>query len=69
MATYKEVQAHVKSRYGYLPKSCWIADIKASHGRTNRISPNRIDPMVRLHPCPPNKRDGLEAAMKSFGMV
>ena len=28
MATYKEIQAYVKEKYGFQPKTCWIAHMK-----------------------------------------
>jgi hypothetical protein len=32
MLTYREIQKITKSRFGFVPKTCWIADIKAEHG-------------------------------------
>lgn len=31
MATYKEIQDHVRHTRNFVPKTCWIADIKAAH--------------------------------------
>ena len=30
MATYKQIQDWVKKQYGFVPKTCWIADVKPS---------------------------------------
>lgn len=41
MATYKQIQNHVKQKYGFIPKTCRIADIKSQHGLTIRVAHNR----------------------------
>ena len=69
MATYREIQEWVKATHGFVPKTCWIADVKSSHGLTNGSAPNRINPDRREHPCPPTKRMAIEAALQHFGMT
>ncbi|MCL6545556.1 MAG: hypothetical protein K6T61_10035 [Bryobacteraceae bacterium] len=69
MATYPEIQMEVRRRFGYTPKTCWIAHVKAIHGLTRGISPNRIDPHRRKHPCPPNKRADIEEVLRYFKMI
>ena len=69
MATYRQIQNRVKAAAGYVPKTCWIADIKAQHGLTARKAPNRFSPTSREYPCPPNKKGSIEAAMRHFGMI
>jgi hypothetical protein len=59
MATYKEIQAETKRQCGFVPKTCWIADVKAELGLISRQAANRIDPLGRKHPCPPAKRSCL----------
>ena len=59
MATYKTIQAEAKRQLGFVPKTCWIADIKAELGLMSRLAANRVDPNGRRHPCPPAKRPGL----------
>ncbi len=68
MATYKQIQDHVRQRNGYVPKTCWIADIKSQHGLTTRRAPNRQS-NKRVHPCPVNKRADIEATFRHFGMI
>ncbi len=63
MPTYKEVQARVKAVHGFVPKTCWIAHVKAMHGLTGRTAPNRISANRRIHPCPPDKQMAIEAAL------
>jgi len=59
MATYKEIQDETKRRFGFVPNTCWIADVKAELGLISRQAANRIDPRGRKHPCPPEKRSDL----------
>jgi len=68
MATYKEIQKYVKQRYGYTPKTCWIAHVKALHNLTGGPDPNRRNPK-RAHPCPVNKKRDIEEALRHFGMI
>jgi hypothetical protein len=69
MATYRQIQEQVKAVAGYVPKTCWIADVKAQHRLTERQAPNRQSPTIRAYPCPPDKRSSIEAAMRHFGMI
>jgi len=68
MATYKQIQGWVKKNYGFIPKTCWIADIKSKAGLKMRKAPNRIG-SERLYPCPPEKEESIHAALRHFGMI
>jgi len=68
VATYRQIQERVKSQAGFVPQTCWIADVKAGRGLTSDIAPNRIDPHARVKPCPEGKRRAIEAALDYFGM-
>jgi hypothetical protein len=69
MATYKDIQSRVKKKQGFEPKTCWIADVKASFGLATRQAPNRINSSRREVPCPPDKRAAIEEALRDFGMI
>jgi hypothetical protein len=69
MATYKEIQARVKQHGGFVPKTCWIADVKSQYGLTTRQAPNRFSPVSREQPCPPERRAAIERALSHFGMI
>ncbi|PYD74999.1 hypothetical protein [Novacetimonas pomaceti] len=69
MATYQQVQDWIRARDGFAAKSCWIAHILSDHGKTRRQANNRIDPNQRKHPCPPEKRPVIEAALRHFKMI
>jgi hypothetical protein len=69
VATYKQIQDRVKAEHGFVPKTCWIVDVKSSYGLTMRQAPNRFSENSREYPCPPQKRPAIEAAMKFYGMI
>lgn len=67
--TYKNIQIIVKNRYGFVPKSCWIAHILSDYSKTTRQSHNRIDINKRKYPCPDNKRPFIETILKEVGNI
>jgi hypothetical protein len=68
MATYKEIQIWVKQKYGFLPKTCWIAHVKHMSGLPMRNAPNRQGP-ERVAPCPPEKVEPIRSALIHFGVI
>ena len=68
MATYKEIQHYVKSNYGYVPKSCWIAHCKEMSGLAPRRSPRRYGER-RVYPCPPERKATIVEAFRHFEMI
>jgi hypothetical protein len=69
MATYREIQDWVRAKSGFVPKSCWIANVKFDLGLVVRQSPNRWDHPTRVNPCPGDLRSAIEAALRHFEMV
>jgi len=69
MATYKEIQDHVRKKNGFVPQTCWIAHVLADHGLTTRMAHNRASRNSRAKPCPPDKREAIVAALRHFGML
>jgi hypothetical protein len=69
VATYWQVSERVKATYGRVPKTCYVADVKAHFGLTRGIAPNRFDANAREHPCPPEFRPHIEKARRYFGMI
>lgn len=68
MATYQQIQDWVKQKYGFTPKTCWIADVKHQAGLPMRKAPNRQG-TARVYPCPPDKIGPIRAALLHFGMI
>lgn len=69
MATYKEIQQYVKSKYGCCIKTCWIAHMKELSGIKVKISHRRYDKNVRTNPCPENKKEYIKEAFIHFEMI
>jgi len=69
MATYREIQDHIRARERFVPQTCWIAHVMSDHGLTTRLAPNRISASERAKPCPHDKRAAIEAALRHFGMI
>jgi hypothetical protein len=69
MATYRQIQDHVRATANYVPKTCWIANVKNDYGLTTRSAPNRHSATGRIHPCPSDKRNSIEQALRYFGMI
>jgi hypothetical protein len=68
MATYKQIQAWVKHNYSFVPATCWIADVKSQSGLPMRKAPNRKG-AERVKPCPPEKMEAIQKALRYFGMT
>jgi hypothetical protein len=69
MATYKEIQEYVKTTFGYLPKTCWIAHAKEINGLAFKVSSRRYDINKRVCPCPMEKQEDIKRAFKHFSML
>ena len=69
MATYSQIQDHVRILGGRGVKTCWIAHVKSDYGLAKGQAPNRHDPKARVHPCPPEKRAVIEQALRELGMI
>ena len=67
MVAYKEIQAYVKSKYGFVPKTCWITHVKELCGLPLRETWNRSS--ERSNPCPPNKIEFIKDAFRHFKMI
>jgi hypothetical protein len=69
MATYREIQNRVRAVSGFVPKTSWIAHVKADRGLSERAAVNRFKHPTRVNPCPTTRRAEIEAALRHFGMV
>ena len=67
MATYKQIQALVRRKQGWMPKTCWIAHCKELKGLALGHAHNRDG--ARQEPCPDSKRDAIYEAFHHFGML
>ena len=69
MATYKQIQDDVRSRYNRAVKTCWIAHVKELNGLATRKAPNRQSTDRRVAPCPERVRPLIEESMRRLGML
>jgi hypothetical protein len=69
MATYREIQNWIRVAGGFVPRTTWIAHVKADYGLIERAASNRFDHPTRVDPCPATRRAAIEAALRHFGMV
>ena len=68
MATYKKIQNWVKTNYGFVPETCWIAHVKELCGLSLRKAPNRKGE-ERIVPCPSDKVDPIRTVLRFFRMI
>ena len=68
MASDRKIQNETKRLFGFVPKTCWIADIKAEFGLTARILPKSGDE-YRAYPCPLEKRQPVMQVMRTLGVI
>ena len=68
MATYKQIETWIWNRYGWKPKTCWLAHCKELAGLARRDAPNRYGRERRVL-CPPAKRYAIFEAFQHFKML
>lgn len=69
MATDVEIQKFVQQRHGFIPKTEWIAHVKAVHNIPTLREAKRARQDRAVEPCPPEKREAIEEALRHFGMI
>jgi len=73
MATYTEIQNHIKDNYDFYCKklldSCWIADMKEFHKLNLKVAHNRHDRLSKKVPCPSHRREAVTETFKHFGII
>ena len=69
MATDAAIQKFVQRQQGFIPKMGWIAHVKEIHGIPTRRGANRARRARDVEPCPAEKREAIEEALRHFGML
>lgn len=69
MPTYRQIQDYIRNKYGYIVKTCWIADTKEKCGLPVNVAPNRQSVSQRINQVPTDKIDAIIDAFKHFGML
>ena len=65
MDKYDEISKYVKNKYGFVPKPCWIADVKEMLGLPLQKG-RKFKAEKRKYPCPPEKIDIIKKAINHF---
>ena len=68
MSTYLNIQTYIAKKYGWVPRTCWIAHAKQLCGLEVKRAWNRRD-KERANPCPPEKMPAIREAFEYFGMI
>jgi hypothetical protein len=69
MATDVEIQKFVQQRHGFIPKIEWIAHVKAVHKIPTLREAERARHDRAIEPCPADKREAIEEALRHFDMI
>jgi hypothetical protein len=69
MSTDSEIQKFVQHHHGFVPKRGWIAHVKELRGLPTRRAAKRSGQGSRVEPCPPEKREAIEEALRHFGLI
>ena len=68
-ATYPEIKAYVKDKYGLNVSSLYIAQVKAKLGIKERKNYNVGSDKTVVPNCPPEKAEAIIDAFRCFNMV
>lgn len=69
MATDVEIQKFVQRRHGFIPKTGWIAHVEDVHNIPTLREAKRARRDRAVEPCPPEKREAIEEALRHFGLI
>jgi alkylated DNA nucleotide flippase Atl1 len=69
VTTYSEIQKFVQRRNGFVPTAGWISHVKAVSGLPTRRAANRAGRGRRVVPCPAEKREAIEQALRHFRVI
>jgi hypothetical protein len=69
MATDVEIQKFVQRHHGFIPKTGWIVHVKEVHGIATLRGAKRARRDRDIEPCPPEKREAIEEALRHFGVI
>jgi hypothetical protein len=69
MATNIEIKKFVQRHHGFVPKDGWIAHVNRVRGLPTRRAANRAGTRRQVEPCPPEKREAIEEALRHFGLI
>lgn len=68
-ATYEEIKAYIRDKYGFKVSSLYIAQTKTKCGIIERINYNLSKKGTRVPQCPLDKENAIIDALKYFRMI
>jgi hypothetical protein len=68
MPTYSMLEKFVQRHHGFIPTPAWINHVKVVWGLPTHRAANRAGRSRRVVPCPPEKREAIEQALRHFGL-
>ena len=68
-ATYAEIKAYIKEKYGLSVSSLYIGQIKEKTGLEKRKNYNIGSGNGKVPICPPEKEKAIMDAFKAFGLI
>jgi len=63
------IKDYIKEKHSYVPKTCWIADMKEICGLKPKMAASRISATKKEQPCPKEKQEDLRKAFEHFNMI
>jgi hypothetical protein len=71
MTNYQQIQGHVENKYGFIPQTAWLAEVKElCHIPLLREAPNRLGKERSKHNrCPEAKIVCIQEAFRRFEMM
>ena len=69
MTTNAEIQKFVQRHHGFIPKPGWIAHVKEVHGVPTLRGTKRARRGRDVEPCPAEKREAIEEALRHFDVI
>ena len=69
MATDAVIRQFVQFHHGFIPKTGWIAHVKEVHGIPTLRGANRARRDRDIEPCPPERHEAIEEALRHFGLI
>ena len=62
---YAEIRKFVQRHHGFVPKTGWIAHVEAIRG----VATTRTRRSPRSEPCPAEKREAIEEALRHLRLM
>ena len=69
VTTYSAIQKFLQRHRGFVPPTGWIAHVKALSSLPTRRAANRAGRGRRVVPCPADKREAIEQALRHFHLI